>query len=167
MHPPIKASRKPSLSVTTKILIFLFGVFFILLVALLGKSNARYSWYDQKVVSVGNVKLNVLLAATDAQKQLGLGHRKNLDQFSGMLFHFNKATPGFWMKDMLIPIDIIWISENTIIAINKNIPPPSSQDPQPLPIYSPPSPIDYVLEVNAGFSDKYGIKIGDTVTIEQ
>jgi uncharacterized membrane protein (UPF0127 family) len=87
-----------------------------------------------------------------------------------MLFDFGSETeamPRFWMKDMRFDLDIVWIKDNKIIGIAKNIPKPAAGTAdEKLPTYSPPSPIDQVLEVNAGWTDKYKIKTGDEVRYE-
>jgi len=89
-----------------------------------------------------------------------------------MLFVFEEKggtvryPPVFWMKDMLIAIDIIWIDNDKIIQIDKNVQPPKTgvKD-NDLAKYKPDNPIDYVLEVNGGYSDKNDIKEGDGVEI--
>ena len=77
-----------------------------------------------------------------------------------MLFVFDHpAQYPFWMKDMNFPIDIIWIDENLkVIFIKKNAVPESYPE-----VFTSPQNSKYVLEVVAGFSDKYNIKIGDKV----
>ena len=83
-----------------------------------------------------------------------------------MLFDFKQSTqPSFWMKDMNFSLDLIWISQNKIAGVTENVPAPSNKN-QKLPLYSPPSPIDQVLEVNAGWAKKNNIAVGDEV-IEQ
>jgi uncharacterized membrane protein (UPF0127 family) len=70
------------------------------------------------------------------------------------------------MKDMLIPLDFIWVANGKIVKIDKNVPAPAPNTPDGnLKTYSPGTPIDYVLEVNAGFSDKNNIKVGDSVNL--
>ena len=71
------------------------------------------------------------------------------------------------MKGMLIPIDIIWINDGKVSLINENVPQPATPDvPESnLPSYSPKDPIDYVLEVMAGFSKENKIKVGDAVDL--
>jgi len=76
-----------------------------------------------------------------------------------MLFIFPKpGRPNFWMKDMNFPLDFIWISGGQVVQLSTNI--PATQPPVTL---TPDQPIDQVLEVNAGFIDKYGIKVGNEV----
>ena len=121
-----------------------------------------------KVATISDINIDLEIVNTDALRQKGLGGRASLAENSGMLFVFD-AKPviaNFWMKDMLIPIDIIWIKDNKILRIDKNVPfyPPDTPDSQ-LKTYSPQVPIDYVLEVNSGFSDKNNFKIGDVVTL--
>lgn len=122
-----------------------------------------------KTVKIGNTSIEADVADTDLEKQKGLSGRSSLGKESGMLFVIsnNKVTPTFWMKDMKIAIDIIWIKDGKIIQIDKDIPPPSFGTPDnKLKLYSPKSAVDYVLEVNSGYSDLKGIKVGDTLLIE-
>jgi hypothetical protein len=123
-----------------------------------------------KQITVGNKPISVEIADTDSKRQKGLGQRDSLGQDQGMLFVFDQkdVAPSFWMKDMRFPLDIIWIDDNLIVKIDKNIPNPSSgtQDNQ-LTFYSPNQLIDYVLEVNSGFADKNTIKIGDAIDISK
>jgi len=130
---------------------------------------------ETKTVKIGGVSIKVDVADTDAERQKGLSGRSSLDKDSGMLFVINsKATPTFWMKDMKIAIDIIWIlslsgdvKEGKIIQIDKNVQAPSFGTPDnKLKLYSPKSAVDYVLEVNSGYSDSNNIKVGDSVLIE-
>lgn len=105
------------------------------------------------------------IADTPTEREKGLGGVTNLEENNGMLFTSEQkdTLPIFWMKGMLIPLDIIWINDGKVVKIDKNIPNPDPNTPESeLKRYSPASPVDYVLEVNAGFSDKFGLKVGDT-----
>lgn len=119
-----------------------------------------------KEILVANQKLIVEVADNDAARTQGLSDREKLDDGFGMLFDFTNtdfSKPGFWMKDMLISIDIIWIKDGKVVGIEANIPlPPEDKD---LPVYYPPTEISHVLEVPAGWSAKSNLKIGDTVTL--
>ena len=78
-----------------------------------------------------------------------------------MLFVFpRKQIRSFWMKDMNFPLDIIWISDNKIIKIDKDLQPEGEN---PKNKYQTIQRVDKVLEVNSGFTDKYKIKAGDEV----
>jgi uncharacterized membrane protein (UPF0127 family) len=106
----------------------------------------------------------VELALTQEQRAKGLMHRTQLDENKGMLFVFEKSDKyGFWMKNTLIPLDIIWINENkTIVHINKNT---QSCTQDPCISYVSEKESKYVLELNAGTVDGFGIKAGDKVSI--
>lgn len=113
-------------------------------------------------VTVGNKDFSVEVVDTNYLLEKGLsGHAPLLDG-EGMLFVFkNEGKYGFWMKDMLFPIDIIWIDENfKIVHIEKNIGPET----YPKTFY-PDSFARYVLEIKAGESQMLQIKIGDSVKI--
>ena len=97
----------------------------------------------------------------------GLGGRQSLPDDGGMLFVFQEpGLHGFWMKDMLIPIDIIWISDGgRVVDVQTAQPEPGVADPQ-LKRYNPSGPARYVLEVRAGLADEKGVQVGDEAQIE-
>lgn len=120
---------------------------------------------EKPKVVIGNATIFVDIAETSEEKQRGLSGQSSLAKDGGMLFLFNNdAYQSFWMKDMLFSIDIIWINNGKIIYIHENVDPPQPGIPDSkLSLYTPPTAIDKVLEVNAGFSEKHGIKVGDVV----
>ena len=111
-------------------------------------------------LEIGNATIKIEIADTETERTQGLSDRTNLAPDTGLLFIFPTiTTPNFWMKDMFFPIDIIWLDENwKIIGIEKNLTPETYPK-----LFFPPSPIKYVLEVNAGFSTKNNLKTGDQV----
>lgn len=121
-------------------------------------------------MKTGNVCVNencftVEIAETEAQRTKGLMNRSKLDEDKGMLFIFNKeGVYPFWMKNTLIPLDIIWIDNNyKVVFIGKNVQPCKSLI---CPTTKPLVKAKYVLEINAGISDKLGIKVGDILNIK-
>ena len=120
-----------------------------------------------KTVSIGLIKIQVQIADTTDKRTKGLSGTSSLKANEGMLFIFEGETnPVFWMKDMLIPLDIIWIGDGKIVRIDKNVPIPAPNTTEnKLKTYSAGAPIDYVLEVNAGFSDQNKIKVGDSLDL--
>jgi len=118
-------------------------------------------------ILLGNQKLAVEIMRTLEEQNQGLSGRESLPEDRGMLFVYTK--PGiqhFWMKDMLFPIDIIWINEGKIVAITNDIPIPDQDTPiSQLPTYASPQPVSAVLEVNAGYTKKHNIAIGDAVEL--
>lgn len=113
-------------------------------------------------LAIKDTKIKVDLADSPEEIVQGLSGREIMSEDSGMLFVFSKAQKQtFWMKDMLFPLDFIWIFNNKIVQIDKNIPPPTiTKFPK---IIRSSIPIDRVLEVNSGFVEKHGINVGDEV----
>jgi len=123
---------------------------------------------EEPSVTINNTEISVKLARTQPEREKGLSGISSLEAKSGMLFIFEnkEISPVFWMKDTLIPLDIIWIADGKIVRIDKNVPVPSADTPtNKIPTYTAGRPVDYVLEVNAGFSESNSIKTGDSVSI--
>lgn len=110
--------------------------------------------------NAGSVAVGVELARTPAEQAKGLKFRDSLEQFAGMLFIFNfEAVRGFTMEDTLIPLDIVFIdSTKRVVGIAKSTVP---NTPGP---YSTNTPFLYALELNAGFTDNFDVKVGDRVS---
>jgi len=101
-------------------------------------------------------KIDVEIAETDETRHLGLMYRENMQEDQGMLFIFPvEDIESFYMKNTVMPLDIIFINaKKQIIKIHRNTVPYSEKS---LPSYKPAM---YVVEVNAGFTDKFKIKEG-------
>jgi len=102
------------------------------------------------------------VVTTAAAQERGLGGRASIPENYGMLFVFPEdENAGFWMKDMLVPIDIIWLSDTgAILGIEDSLSP--STYPQ---AYYPPKPVEYVLETKAGEARRQGWSIGSVVPL--
>jgi uncharacterized membrane protein (UPF0127 family) len=107
--------------------------------------------------------VKVELAQTPQEWEKGLSNRASLAKDSGMLFIFPVVEHyNFWMKDTLIPLDIIWFTESGyVLYIEKNLQPCKADD--PCPSFGPSDPSRFVLEVNAGDADKLKLKEGSQV----
>jgi len=90
---------------------------------------------------------------------MGLMFRKSMEDTKGMLFIFDKTDMhSFWMKNTIMSLDILFVNEDKeIVKIHKNTKPYSTES---LPSGKP---AIYVVEVIAGFTDKYGVKEGDKI----
>lgn len=101
----------------------------------------------------------VELADSDAERSQGLMCREAMADNKGMLFAFpDNAERSFWMKNTIIPLDIIYVdAKGKIVSIQKNAVP---YDRTPLPSYGK---AVAVLEINAGLSDRLHIKVGDKI----
>ena len=105
------------------------------------------------------------LAMTDAQRTKGLMYIEHLDENKGMLFIFDEENIyPFWMKNTLIPLDMIWINKNNeIVFIKKNALPCQENICYNI---EPNRPAIYMLEINAGMVDKMGISLGDLINFK-
>jgi uncharacterized protein len=121
----------------------------------------------QSKVTIDNQTFSVEIATSSAQQQRGLSGRNSLPKDQGMLFIFK--TPNryaFWMKGMKFPLDIIFIKDNKIVSISRNVPVPKDTKEANLPIYTPDTPADKALEINAGLATSYDFQKGDDVGIK-
>lgn len=113
-------------------------------------------------LSIGkDVKVCAKLAATDAEKAKGLMFVKKLDYAKGMLFIFDEdSVKTFWMKNTLIPLDIIFMDENfTVVKVFHNVPPSyEGQEEEKIPRVS--FWARYVLEIKGSTAEKMGIVFG-------
>lgn len=111
--------------------------------------------------SLGNeiIKIDIEIADNDYERELGLMNRKSMEENQGMLFIFPiERYQSFWMMNTLFSLDMIFVNSNRdIVTIHKNTTPLSSQS------YRSSQPAIYVVEVIAGFTDKYNIKEGDKI----
>jgi uncharacterized membrane protein (UPF0127 family) len=103
--------------------------------------------------------IDVELATDEAERQMGLMYRDKLAEHQGMLFVFDDETiRSFWMKNTVLALDMIFVNgKNEIVTIHKSTSPYSEAS------YSSTKPAKYVVEVNAGFTDKYKISVGDRI----
>lgn len=104
-------------------------------------------------------KIDVEIAESEETRHLGLMFRENMQDEQGMLFLFPiEEYQSFYMKNTIIPLDIIFInSKKQIVKIHKRTEPYSEKS---LPSFKPSI---YVVEVNGGFTDKFNIKEGDYI----
>ncbi len=104
-------------------------------------------------------QLNIEIAESDYEIQTGLMYREKMETNQAMLFIFpDVAYHSFYMKNTLIPLDIIFVDEGlNIVNIKQNA--------SPLDESGIPSgmPIQYVLEVNAGLTESWGVELGDRI----
>ncbi|MEO6695631.1 MAG: DUF192 domain-containing protein [Ignavibacteria bacterium] len=107
--------------------------------------------------------IDIEIAENDGERMQGLMYRKGMDDSKGMLFIFDKEEPqAFWMKNTIMSLDIIYVnSKKEIVKIFKNTVPFSEKS---LPSEKP---AIFVVEVGAGFTDRYGIKDGDIINFKK
>ena len=107
--------------------------------------------------------LDIELAENDYERETGLMYRTSMEEKQGMLFIFPTEKPqSFYMRNTLIPLDIIYIDDDyKIVSFQKNA--------EPLNENSLPSgePAKYVLEINAGLSDRWKLTVGDSISFSR
>jgi len=97
----------------------------------------------------------VELARTPAEQEQGLMYRESMEEKNGMLFVFSKSDIyNFWMKNTLIPLDMIWIDDQFKVVKIMTAQPCVSD---PCMVYNPEKLATYILEINAGMAEKHRI----------
>jgi uncharacterized membrane protein (UPF0127 family) len=112
------------------------------------------------VVLANGATILVEISADEATRQQGLMFRESLAPGHGMLFLFpQNGVHSFWMKNTLIPLDMIWIDESRrVVHVEQNVPPCRAD---PCPSYGPGTPSRFVLEVAAGQAAVHKVRAGD------
>lgn len=110
----------------------------------------------------------VEIANTSKEIEQGLSDKEKMCSDCGMLFVFDqKGIYPFWMRRMHFDIDILWLAENKVVDITYGAKKPSKEDfERPKEVFQSTVPVDKALEVNAGWVEKNGIKIGDKLNYE-
>ena len=136
-----------------------------LLIFLIGCAKNFDENYKQVYIDNGKelIKINVEIADDEQEQIKGLMFREKLNEWGGMLFIFEyEQEQSFWMKNTLIPLDMIFIDEDFKIVDIKNAV-PCKED--PCALYKSLKPAKYVLEVNRNFTAKNNIKIDDKLVL--
>ena len=115
-------------------------------------------------VLLGGEQIELEVAQTSQQQALGLMYRDSLVPNRGMLFPFEMPRyTRFWMQNVVIPLDMIFLRDGEIKAIYKEVPPCTAS---PCPTYGPQTPIDSVIELRGGRAAQLGLKVGDRADIQ-
>jgi uncharacterized membrane protein (UPF0127 family) len=128
--------------------------------------DALRQWFGEvSVITDGKRdcrRLDTLLAATPQQRARGLMFVKSMPEDAGMLFYYPSPRPiSMWMKNTLIPLDIVFVDgDRRIVSI--------AMDTVPLSLTSvlAEGPSEYALELNAGMADVFGLAPGQRLHIE-
>jgi uncharacterized membrane protein (UPF0127 family) len=105
--------------------------------------------------------LQLEVANTEAERELGLMYRTSLDPDSGMLFVWDAPTnDSFWMENTYIPLTVAFIaSDGTILEMQ-------DMAPQTTDYHTAHEPYQYAIEANQGYFARYGIQVGDKVSFD-
>jgi uncharacterized protein len=107
----------------------------------------------------GKVQVSVAIVETPEEQSRGLSRRASLPESEGMIFWFGRrADHGFYMRQTLIPLDLLFVDFNRVVGI-------LTLQPMDLTVHRIGRPSSSVLEVNGGFAVRHGVQIGDLVQI--
>jgi uncharacterized membrane protein (UPF0127 family) len=111
-------------------------------------------------MQIGNRQFELEIASTDKARQRGLMYRPAMAEDHGMIFVFQQEEPlSFWMKNTLIPLDIIYMdSGGTVVSVKQMQPHDESGVPSE-------KPARYAIELNQGMAAKAGVKKGDRLVL--
>jgi uncharacterized protein len=151
----------------SKHVIFLLSALFVLVSILTAVhlfGNFGKSLHETASITLSDgAELEVEVARTLPERIKGLSDRANIGQYDGMLFiHPNTDTHSYWMKDMNFDIDIVWILDDAIVDISKNLEPEEPAE----TLYSPKTAANTVLELKAGEADNLGLTTGQKLDIK-
>ena len=113
------------------------------------------------IVNIGKKKFKVKTVVSKKDTVNGMMNKKFNNEFNGMLFIMNDGEHCFWMKNCVIPLDIIFIEDGKITEIYHNCPPCKTEECPNYEGYG-----DLVLELPGGTCEKYNINDGDFIDFE-
>ncbi len=145
--------------------ILLLVVLLLLLLAIVLIVLKNYQKEKQARVCFNESCFNVQIANTSEQRSRGLMFQESMPFDQGMLFVFDQEKKhSFWMKNTLIPLDIIWLDAGRQVVFIKENAQPCQQE--PCPNIEPTEEAKYVLELNAGAVKAIGLTFGNTMRLE-
>lgn len=135
-------------------------VFFLILAVIVGTLvGSKLLPPQQPRLRVGQAEVKIEIADTVEKRSTGLSGRDSLGEDEGMMFVFDQPGQyGFWMKGMRFALDFVWIRQGRVVEVSESV---SAED--QTQVYQPKEPIDTMLEVNAGWAARHGVKAGDDV----
>ncbi|MEH1932938.1 MAG: DUF192 domain-containing protein [Nostoc sp.] len=117
-----------------------------------------------KAIVPNGTTIQLEVAQTPEQQEMGLMYRPALPDNRGMLFAFPSAQSiSFWMKNTPVPLDMVFLHNGVVKYIQAAAPPCASE---PCPTYGSKTPIDKVIELRSGRAAELKLKVGDIVKIE-
>jgi uncharacterized membrane protein (UPF0127 family) len=133
-----------------------------------GGANVNGQWASPRgeVVFPDQTRVAVEIVATEEERARGLMFREHLAPNAGMIFLFEEpGTYPFWMKNTLIPLDMIWLDQDVRIVWIAHSVPPCKAD--PCPSYGHEGQASYVVEVVSGFAKQHRLKVGDQLVLRR
>lgn len=136
--------------VVVLVLLFVAGIYIY---------NLNKDYSDEPRVCFNDTCFDVEVVDNQQEREIGLMNRERMELDKGMLFVFDEVgNYPFWMKNTLIPLDMIWMDEDRKVVYVKRNALPCEKD--PCEIINPNANAKYVIELNSGISAQKGIAIG-------
>lgn len=138
-------------------------IFFLMIFVLSFLALKVWEWHwPEGEVILKDQSLTVLLADNPKHRYQGLSGREDFGEYDGMLFILGDySRPGFVMREMNFPIDIVWIRDQVVVDIAPRLKPQPGVSEADLQGYFPRTEANFVLELPAGWSEVQDLKIGD------
>lgn len=158
MREMLKTFAVPAFGALAVLIFLMFGPFsggFEVKQPAIGKLSEKTT-----PITINGKPFKAFIANIPLLRERGLSGRESLEADEVMLFVFDYAAPhGFWMKDMLFPIDIMWVGENeNVVEVKENVLPSSYPN-----VFVPRVAARFAVEARAGFVEENEIHVGDTI----
>ena len=116
------------------------------------------------IALISDTTIQLEVAQTPQQQAIGLMFRESLADDRGMLFPFaNERMARFWMKNVPISLDMIFLNGDRVVGIALDVPPCKAE---PCPVYGPNALVDGVIELRGGRAQELTVEVGDTIEIQ-
>ncbi|MGF1498089.1 MAG: DUF192 domain-containing protein [Elainellaceae cyanobacterium] len=113
--------------------------------------------------TVNDNEILLEVAQTPQQQAIGFMFRERIPDDRGMLFVISPARPvQFWMRNVQVPLDMVFLRDETVVAIADNVPPCTTAT---CPTYGPDGEVDQVIELRGGRAAEIGLQVGDSLTV--
>lgn len=114
-------------------------------------------------VVIAERKIGLEVAQTQEEQAIGLMYRTTLADDRGMVFLFDPPqTVSFWMKNVRIPLDMIFLRDGKVKEIKNSVPPCTTE---PCPTYGA-ATVDQVIEIRGGRAKELGLRVGDRLEVQ-
>ena len=116
------------------------------------------------IANISGATIQLEVAQTPQQQATGLMFRESLADNRGMLFPFpSERTARFWMKNVPISLDMIFLNGDRVVGLATDVPPCTAE---PCPVYGPEALVDKVIELRGGRAKELDVRIGDAIEIQ-
>lgn len=121
----------------------------------------KFEHYDFKLVEIGSERYKLYIANDETKRTQGLSGVTSMNNFEGMAFVMDQAAQhGFWMKDMYMPLDFVYVENDVVVDIIEDVTPETFPE-----TIIPSQPASVVIELTSDQIEKNGLQIGDALEL--